>query len=330
MHTNTKHSTCKNLYTCIPVYLLFYKGSGIENSSKLEKRKEKTVRTTVRFFSYVHYTCFFGKPILFHTNIFNWVIWLVNLYLMANSHHEERHAGYGWLLVCVLGTMSTLTAYGIVMEYVTSGGRKLHELSFVFITTSIYSLIALICRDIFGEAPCEISKYKLLGLSVTSIASTYTSVRSLRYVIYPVQILFKSCKPVPVMIFGIVLGKKYPIKKYVNVVIITCGVILFMSGGKSSSKAEGGVNGTLFGALLLSISLCFDGATGAYEEKLMGSDHVGPFELMYNIQLGKAVIAFICLVASNGLNDLVHTMQTGGINLVFLGIAGASGQVLFL
>jgi hypothetical protein len=38
-----------------------------------------------------------------------------------------------------------------------------------------------------------------------------------------VQVLFKSCKPVPVMLFGLVLGKKYSIRKYVNVIIITVG-----------------------------------------------------------------------------------------------------------
>ena len=102
--------------------------------------------------------------------------------------------------------------------------------------------------------------------------------RSLRYVIYPVQVLFKSCKPVPVMLFGLLLGKKYSIRKYVNVIIITVGVALFMNGGSSLKKSGSGSGSasdyTFMGALLLSISLCFDGATGAYEDKLMSQDHV--------------------------------------------------------
>jgi solute carrier family 35 (UDP-galactose transporter), member B1 len=242
---------------------------------------------------------------------------------------EEKHAGYGWLLICTLGMISSLTLYGIVLEYVTSGGRKLHELSFVFVTTSIYSLTAFIARGFFCEKPTQISKYQMLTLSLTSIASTFTSVRSLRYVIYPVQVLFKSCKPVPVLIFGVVLGKKYPIQKYVNVVIITTGVALFMGGGTSSKKATspGEADSTLMGALLLSISLCFDGATGAYEDKLMSKDHVEPFDLMYNIQLGKAVISFVCLLVTNGLGEFINTLNTGGISLVFLGLSGALGQV---
>jgi UDP-galactose transporter B1 len=75
------------------------------------------------------------------------------------------------------------------------------------------------------------------------------------------------------------------------------GVALFMGGGSSTRKeedADGGDTGSddssgadtmLLGVLMLSVSLCFDGATGAYEDKLMGNDHIGPFDLMYNIQV---------------------------------------------
>eukprot|EP01041_Mallomonas_annulata_P005287 gene5287-10578_t len=248
-----------------------------------------------------------------------------------HGYDIERHAGYGWLLFCVIGMISTLTMYGVVLEYATSGQRKLHEMSFVFVTTSIYTVTAYLARWLFGEKHTKISKYQMLTLSLTSIASTYTSVRSLRYVIYPVQVLFKSCKPVPVMLFGLLLGKKYPIKKYVNVIIITTGVALFISGGNSTSKSESndinsGSSTMIIGGIMLSISLCFDGATGAYEDKLMGKDHVEPFDLMYNIQLGKAVISFCALVAMNELSPFLETLHHGGFQLVLLGITGALGQ----
>ena len=129
------------------------------------------------------------------------------------------------------------------------------------------------------------------------------------------------------MLFGTILGKKYALRKYVNVIIITTGVALFMGGGTSTRKAGGGSDTTLMGALMLSVSLCFDGATGAYEDKLMGNDHVEPFDLMFNIQLGKAVISFCALVVTNGLVHFFQTLQQGGLMLVLLGITGAVGQV---
>jgi len=169
----------------------------------------------------------------------------------------------------------------------------------------------------------------MLTLSLTSIASTFTSVRSLRYVIYPVQVLFKSCKPVPVMLFNLVLGKRYKLVKYVNVIIITAGVGLFMGGGSSAHKGgdDPKSDTLLLGAIMLSVSLCFDGATGAYEDQLMSKNNVEPFDLMYNIQLGKAVISFCVLVATNGLNEFMHTIEAGGFSLVILGLTGALGQV---
>jgi solute carrier family 35 (UDP-galactose transporter), member B1 len=248
-----------------------------------------------------------------------------------SSGDDEQHAGYGWLAFCAIGMVSSLTMYGIALEYATSGERKLHEWSFVFVTTSIYAITAYIARGIFGEKPTEISKYNMLILSLTSIASTFTSVRSLRYVIYPVQVLFKSCKPVPVMAFNILLGKRYKFTKYVNVIIITAGVGLFMGGGSSSHKGGSdqsqAADTMLMGVLMLSISLCFDGATGAYEDKLMSKNNVEPFDLMYNIQLGKAVLSFCVLIATNGLNDFLHTIDNGGFSLVLLGLTGAIGQV---
>ena len=256
-------------------------------------------------------------------------------FIMGESETEERRPAnyYMWLAFCTVGMVTSLTLYGLALEYATSGGRKLHELSFVFVTTSIYSLTAFACREYFQEEKTHISKYQMLTLSCTSIASTITSVRSLRYVIYPVQVLFKSCKPVPVMLFGTLLGKKYPLKKYVNVMIITTGVALFMGGGDSTGKKGGDIGAsnsaaaTLIGGILLTTSLCFDGATGAYEDKLMAVHNVEPFDLMYNIQFGKSFISFIALIITNNLDAFLDTIHQGGFMLVVLGLTGALGQV---
>lgn len=244
----------------------------------------------------------------------------------GHSQDGDKHAGYGWLAICAIGMLCSLTFYGIVLEYATSGGRKIHEVSFLFITTSIYALTGFVAREMNGDKPMDLSRYQTLILSLTSITSTFTSVRSLRYVIFPVQILFKSCKPVPVMIFGVIMGKRYSTQKYVNVAIITAGVGLFMGGGTSTAK-PGSSDNTLIGALLLSISLCFDGATGAYEDKLMTDHAISPFDLMFNIQLGKSVLSFCALVVLNGLNEFIATINEGGLSLVALGFTGAIGQV---
>jgi UDP-galactose transporter B1 len=161
------------------------------------------------------------------------------------------------------------------------------------------------------------------------------------YVIYPIQVLAKSCKPVPVMLMGAAMGKKYPARKYANVVMIVLGVALFMGAGTDKKKAasvdsdsDTGADSEsnaspsqIIGIVLLFVSLCFDGGTGAYEDKLMSVHSVQPFDLMYNIQLGKTILAFIGLLVLNQLHIFIQMVQEMGFLLVALGLSGALGQV---
>jgi solute carrier family 35 (UDP-galactose transporter), member B1 len=112
------------------------------------------------------------------------------------------------------------------------------------------------------------------------------------------------------------------------------GVALFMGGGTKNNKSSGSsdaelssASGQLFGLLLLFISLCFDGGTGAYEDKLMSVYSVEPFDLMYQIQLGKTILAGVGLLVFNQLHIFLQMVQDMGFLLVALGLTGALGQV---
>lgn len=146
------------------------------------------------------------------------------------------------------------------------------------------------------------------------------------------------------MIMGALMGKKYPLRKYINVCLIVLGVGLFMGGGSShKKKAEPETDATadaltneedttsgsmqIFGIILLFISLCFDGGTGAYEDKLMSVYKVEPFDLMYNIQLGKTILAGVGLIVLNQVHMFLQMCQEMGFVLIALGLTGAMGQI---
>lgn len=165
-----------------------------------------------------------------------------------------------WLFICFLGIMFSFVCYGLMLEYVTSGGRKLHELSFLFVTSLLYTLAGAAGRYVRDEKPTTMHPTRFAVLGILSMGSTFCSVRSLRYVIYPIQVLAKSCKPVPVMIIGAFLGKQYPLKKYLNVLAIIVGVALFMGGGDddhSEKQLDDAVDAkqNIIGLLLLFTSL---------------------------------------------------------------------------
>jgi solute carrier family 35 (UDP-galactose transporter), member B1 len=129
------------------------------------------------------------------------------------------------------------------------------------------------------------------------------------------------------------IGKKYPLRKYINVCLIVSGVALFMGGGDKKKKGGGGDEemasspSQIIGIILLFISLCFDGGTGAYEDKLMSVHSVQPFDLMYNIQLGKTILAGIGLLVLNQMHLFLQMCQDMGFLLIGLGLSGALGQV---
>lgn len=87
-----------------------------------------------------------------------------------------------WLSLCFIGIMASFVCYGLLLEYTTSGGRKLHELSFLFVTSGLYTVTAAAGRYVRGETPTTIPPARFAVLGLTSMGSTFCSVRSLRYV----------------------------------------------------------------------------------------------------------------------------------------------------
>ena len=71
--------------------------------------------------------------------------------------------------------------------------------------------------------------------------------------------LGKSVKPIPVMILGVVLARKYyPLAKYFYVLMITLGVALFMYKPSDNKLTEAEPDSLVgFGELLLVISGIF-------------------------------------------------------------------------
>src|SRR5436305_2224049 len=66
---------------------------------------------------------------------------------------------------------------------------------------------------------------------------------ALQHVNYPTQVIGKSCKPIPVMVMGVLLGKKsYSLAKYffVLMIVVGVGVFMFKDQSKSASESTGG------------------------------------------------------------------------------------------
>lgn len=121
---------------------------------------------------------------------------------------------------------------------------------------------------------------------------------SLKYIIYPLQVVIKSCKAVPVMIGEIVFARVKPsIAKAVGVILLSAGVAIFTftsedKRGSGSSKTSSG-SAVLYGAALAIGALLCDAVYGPYQNKIVAKHKPSSWVLMFNMNLYELLIAVV-------------------------------------
>ena len=117
----------------------------------------------------------------------------------------------------------------------------------------------------FGGSGNKIPHMEIFNSGVSQMLAMAAAGEALRYVSYATQVLGKSCKMVPVMLGGLVLGgKSHKATEYAQVLLITIGVVAFNFGGKSKKGADD----SSYGLLLISVSLLMDAVTGGLQDKV--------------------------------------------------------------
>lgn len=136
------------------------------------------------------------------------------------------------------------------------------------------------------------------AVSFTYLCAMLASNEALQHVSYPTQVLGKSIKPVPVMLFGVFIARKrYHYAKYIGVLLIVAGIALFMHKDKAKKIDDPLPNHPYaligFGEALLLISLAMDGLTGAIQDKMNASHRPDSHTMMFNMNFWSCVYLFI-------------------------------------
>lgn len=164
--------------------------------------------------------------------------------------------------------------------------------------------------------------------ALTYLLAMVSSNMALRWVAYPTQVVAKAAKPIPVMILGVLIGRKsYSLQKYLFILIIVLGVVLFMyKEGKINPNSE---NAGL-GEILLFLSLSMDGLTGAIQERMRAASRPSAQHMMLamngwsSLMLGTAII-----VTGEGKEFLSFAVKHPELctHLIMIALAGAFGQL---
>ena len=147
---------------------------------------------------------------------------------------------------------------------------------------------------------------------MTSALASPIGYEALKYINYPMMVLTKSSKPVPVMLIGTVFYKRiYPWYKYVSVLMLVSGISLFTAFKSHAKEAkasgdEAGQNMTLllFGIFLVLINLSLDGYTNNEQDDIFSKYAATSTDMMKNVNMWQTIYLFTFLVATHLISGL--------------------------
>lgn len=206
-------------------------------------------------------------------------------------------------IVYGVGIVSLLGVYGVLQERVMTlpydGEYFKVTIFLVFCNRLCAVLYSIIMARVKGEefsATAPIWKYAMVSLS--NFCATTCQYEALRWVSFPVQMLGKSFKMMPVMVWGMAISqKKYSCTDWFIAAAVTAGVTAFLVSGDIHAPHAVQYN-SLMGLLLLAVFLVCDGFTSTFQEKLFKQHSTTKYNQMLWINLGSAAISLSLLVGT--------------------------------
>uniref|UniRef100_A0A1Y1MDJ8 Sugar phosphate transporter domain-containing protein n=1 Tax=Photinus pyralis TaxID=7054 RepID=A0A1Y1MDJ8_PHOPY len=248
-------------------------------------------------------------------------------------------------MVCAAGIFVCYFYFGILQEKITRGKysydevsengaiRKVDErftcaLALVFVQCLVNYFFAKGMLYVKPHGEDTTPTIYCASSALTYLLAMVCSYMALQWVAFPTQVVGKAGKPIPVMVLGVLIGRKsYPLKKYVFVLMIVIGVILFMYKDKAGSKK---VDGFGLGELLILLSLTMDGLTGAVQERIKAEAKPTAQQMMSGMNKFACIFVVVPILLSGELIKFIEFVTrhpTVLSNILLLALAGALGQL---
>jgi adenosine 3'-phospho 5'-phosphosulfate transporter B3 len=215
-------------------------------------------------------------------------------------------------IFCAMGVFVCYLLYAIAQEHIMLTWKQAGVHLGWFLTMvqcGFYSICTYIGRELnrakednhilHGEhkRTAPLAAFALIGaMSVSTIGLSNTAIE---YVSYPTQVAFKSSKPIPVMLAGVlILNKRYSWSQYFATIALCLGLILFTTGDMEMMHRVKDLSfQPSIGVFLLCIALIVDGVVGNIQQKTFAQyDNVSASEMIMKTKGVAALLALlICL-----------------------------------
>lgn len=227
---------------------------------------------------------------------------------------------FGMLALCA-GVLTTFTAFGYAQEAVTGtewgeNKERFKEISFLVLLQTCGNMIVSSCCLLFSHGSktnftASVPTTDWLKVAVTYLGAHQFGLMALSYIPFPLQVVCKSCKAIPVMIGETIFaGKVHPRKKQLAVVLMCVGVVSFTLLGKAKKgKSDGSNSETLIGLGFVLLALICDGIYGPYQNKICQDYKPSSYHLMFNMNLWEGISALAICLATGQLGRGIAFVQ---------------------
>mmetsp|Transcript_9127 Transcript_9127/g.26981 ORF Transcript_9127/g.26981 Transcript_9127/m.26981 type:complete len:353 (+) Transcript_9127:78-1136(+) len=210
-----------------------------------------------------------------------------------------------WAVRCFLygaGIICMLLMYGLWQERIMAypyDGEYFNGSTFLVLYNRLFGVAFAATMTIImaEDTTCTAPVWKYTLISVTAVGASICQYEALKYVCFTVQMLGKSCKMLPVMLWGITIsGKRYVYVDWITALFITAGVAEFLLTGRIASDNSQGTS--VRGLMLLVAFVVLDGFTSTFQERLFRQHLTSKYNQMLYINLISAVITALSLLVS--------------------------------
>lgn len=188
------------------------------------------------------------------------------------------------------GIVGTLVVYGLMQERMMTvpfGGEVFTVSNFLVFCNRFANLLYAAFMGMAMREPLQLQApcWKYMLISFSNVAATCFQYESLKYVSFPVLMLGKSFKMMPVMAWSTVISsQKYSALDWIVAALVTCGVSIFCLAGPISTSPWDSAS-TIKGMLLVLAFLVCDGLTATMQEKMFREEGTSKFNQMFYVNL---------------------------------------------
>uniref|UniRef100_A0A7S2HMN6 Sugar phosphate transporter domain-containing protein n=1 Tax=Octactis speculum TaxID=3111310 RepID=A0A7S2HMN6_9STRA len=198
------------------------------------------------------------------------------------------------LIICFIGLQVSYLTWGLMQETVVTTNYgptprvpsgKFPSATFLVFANRFLAIFvaAMLCYNRHGTLSSGAPFWYFSPCSMSNVLSSYGQYAALKYVSFPLQVLFKSTKLIPVMLMGTFLhGGKYTPRDYLEAMAIAAGVAIF-----TFSKSSGGkeVETEPIGILLLVMYVTCDAFTNQWQKRINKeySKSVDSYQMMFAV-----------------------------------------------